>query len=61
MDFGMPYLIETQSIEECCGLAKELGLQFVELNASFPDCLVEKLDPATMVPLAIAMQRAVEE
>lgn len=52
MDFGMPYLIETQSIEECCGLAKELGLQFVELNASFPDCLVEKLDPAQLHQLS---------
>lgn len=46
MDFGMPYLLEVHSIEECCALAKELGLQFVELNAGFPDCLVEKLDPA---------------
>ena len=52
MDFGMPYLIETQSIEECCVLAKELGLQFVELNASFPDCLVEKLDPAQLHQLS---------
>ncbi len=52
MDFGMPYLIETHSIEECCGLAKELGLQFVELNASFPDCLVEKLDPAQLHQLS---------
>lgn len=48
MDFGMPYLLETHSIEECCVLAKELGLQFVELNAGFPDCLVEKLDPAEL-------------
>lgn len=48
MDFGMPYLLEMQSIEECCALAKELGLQFVELNANFPDCLLEKLDPAEL-------------
>ena len=48
MDFGMPYLLEMHSIEECCALAKELGLQFVELNANFPDCLVEKLDPAEL-------------
>ena len=52
MVFGMPYLIETHSIEECCELAKELGLQFVELNASFPDCLVEKLDPAQLHQLS---------
>lgn len=48
MDFGMPYLLEMHSIEECCALAKELGLQFVELNANFPDCLLEKLDPAEL-------------
>ena len=48
MDFGMPYLLEMHSIEECCALAKELGLQFVELNANFPDCLVEKLDPVQL-------------
>ena len=48
MDFGMPYLLEMRSIEECCALAKELGLQFVELNANFPDCLLEKLDPAEL-------------
>lgn len=48
MNFGMPYLLEMHSIEECCALAKELGLQFVELNANFPDCLLEKLDPAEL-------------
>ena len=48
MDFGMPYLLEMQSIEDCCALAHELGLQFVELNANFPACLVETLDPALL-------------
>ena len=48
MDFGMPYLLEMHSIEECCALARELGLQFVELNANFPDCLTEMLDPAEL-------------
>ena len=48
MDFGMPYLLEMHSIEECCALAKELGLQFVELNANFPDCLLEVLDPVEL-------------
>ena len=48
MDFGMPYLLEMHSIEECCALAKALGLKFVELNANFPDCLLEKLDPAAL-------------
>lgn len=48
MDFGMPYLLEMHDIEECCALAHELGLSFVELNANFPDCLVERLDPAAL-------------
>ncbi len=48
MDFGMPYLLEMQSIEECAALAHELGLNFVELNANFPDCLIEKLQPAEL-------------
>ena len=48
MDFGMPYLLEMHNLEECCALAMELGLQFVELNANFPDCSVEKLDPAQL-------------
>jgi len=53
MDFGMPYLLEMQSIEECCALAKELGLDFVELNAGFPACLVETLDPAELYRLGL--------
>lgn len=48
MDFGMPYLLEMHSIEACCVLAKELGLSFVELNANFPDCLQETLNPAEL-------------
>lgn len=52
MDFGMPYLLEMHSVEECCALAKELGLQFVELNANFPDCQVDKLDPMMLHQLS---------
>lgn len=52
MDFGMPYLLEMHSIEECCALAHELGLNFVELNANFPDFQVECLDPAMLHRLA---------
>ena len=48
MDFGMPYLLEMNSIEECCALASELGLSFVELNANFPACQVDRLDPAEL-------------
>lgn len=52
MDFGMPYLLEMQSIEECCALAHQLGLSFVELNANFPACSIECLDPASLISLA---------
>ena len=48
MDFGMPYLLEMHDIEECCSLAQELGLSFVELNANFPDCQIDRLDPALL-------------
>jgi len=48
MDFGMPYLLEMHSIDECCALAHELGLQFVELNANFPDCQLDRLDPVAL-------------
>lgn len=45
MHFGMPYLLEMHSIEECCELARELQLSFVELNANFPVCQTDVLDP----------------
>ncbi len=48
MDFGMPFLLEMNSIEECCALARELGLSFVELNANFPACQIDDLDPAAL-------------
>ena len=53
MDFGMPYLLEMHSIEDCCALAKELGLQFVELNANFPDCSLDVLDPVELHRLSL--------
>lgn len=37
MHFGMPTLIETKSIEDCASLCSKLGLNFIELNMSFPD------------------------
>lgn len=43
-DFGMPYLLETPRVTDCVQLCQELGLRFVELNASFPACLPEQLD-----------------
>lgn len=38
MDFGMPTLIEYDSIEENARLCRSLGLKFLELNMNLPDC-----------------------
>lgn len=38
MDFGMPFLLENSSLEECAALCQRLGLAFVELNANYPAC-----------------------
>ena len=43
MDFGMPFLLECPSIESACALCAKLGLQFVELNLSFPLCSLDAL------------------
>ena len=43
MTFGMPYLLETATVEDACRLCRELGLSFVELNANFPACQAEGL------------------
>ena len=38
MDFGMPFLLENNNLEECAALCQRLRLSFVELNANFPAC-----------------------
>lgn len=38
MDFGMPTLIEYDSIEENAALCRKLGLNFLELNMNLPFC-----------------------
>ena len=32
MEFGMPFLMETDTLEECARLCSQLGLGFIELN-----------------------------
>ena len=44
IDFGMPTLIETNSIESCVKLCKELGLDFIELNMNLPQYQIETID-----------------
>jgi len=49
MDFGMPTLIELDSLEKCAALAHELGLKFVEINLSFPQYQLELLDVEELI------------
>ncbi|NCC84105.1 MAG: sugar phosphate isomerase/epimerase [Clostridia bacterium] len=44
--FGMPFLLETASIEDAIALACRLDLRFVELNSNFPQCQLSLMDPA---------------
>ncbi|MDF2699754.1 MAG: endonuclease [Haloplasmataceae bacterium] len=44
MKFGMPTLIEFNSVEENINLCKELGLDFVELNMNMSYCLPSNND-----------------
>ena len=51
MDFGMPFLLENNTIEESAALGQQLRLSFVELNANFPAC--QGLEAATLRELAM--------
>ncbi len=44
MQFGMPTLLETRSLEECAALCRELGLQFIELNMNMPQYQISNVD-----------------
>ena len=44
MKFGMPTLVECKDIKECCEVAHECGLDFVEINMSFPQYQPENMD-----------------
>ena len=43
MEFGMPFLMETDTLEECARLCSQLGLGFIELNMNFPQCQLPEL------------------
>ncbi len=51
MDFGMPTLLELETLEDNVKLAKELGLSFVEINANVPEYQVEAMDPKQLIEL----------
>jgi sugar phosphate isomerase/epimerase len=46
MHYGMPALLEIDSIEDCAALCRELGLSFIELNMNLPQYQVENIDVA---------------
>lgn len=52
MKFGMPTLVECADIYECIEVAKECGLDFIEINTSFPQYQPHRLDPAALKTLA---------
>ncbi len=51
MKYGMPTLVELSGIEECAELAYKCGLDFVEINMSFPQYLPSVLDKARLSEL----------
>ena len=50
--FGMPALIEIESLEESAALCRELGLSFLELNMNFPQYQLDVMEPAWLGPIA---------
>ena len=44
INFGMPTLIETNNIDSCAKLCKELGLDFIEINMNLPEYQIESID-----------------
>lgn len=52
MKFGMPALVECKDITECVAVAKRCGLDFVEINMSFPAYQTDSLDVEYMKKLS---------
>ena len=44
LNYGMPTLIETKTLEDCAKLCTELGLDFIELNMNLPQYQLPKID-----------------
>ena len=44
VNYGIPTLIETSTLEECAMLCVELGLDFIELNMNMPQYQLPKID-----------------
>ncbi|MBQ4070991.1 MAG: sugar phosphate isomerase/epimerase [Clostridia bacterium] len=48
MKFGMPTLVECKDIYECCEVAKRCGIDFVEINMSFPQYSADRVNIAEL-------------
>jgi len=42
--FGMPTLIETETIGDCAALCRDAGLSFIEMNMNLPSYQVQNMD-----------------
>ena len=49
---GMPTLIETQGIEDCAALCRQLGMQFIELNMNLPEYQIDAIDADALLRIA---------
>lgn len=52
MRYGTPTMIETDTLRRCAEVAREQGLDFVELNINFPQYQLSMLDPEELSRLA---------
>lgn len=50
--FGMPALIEIESLEETAALCRKLGLSFIELNMNFPQYQMDRMDVSVLRDIA---------
>jgi len=52
MQFGMPTLIEIETLESCAVLCRELGLSFIEINMNLPQFQANKLNVQQLMEIA---------
>ena len=52
MFYGMPTLIEIDTLPECASLCRELGLDFIEFSMSLPQYQTDKIDIAFFKEIA---------
>lgn len=52
IQFGLPFLLETASVEEAVDLCVQEGLSFVELNSNFPTCSLDVLEGLPLKDMA---------